>query len=542
MPFRSFPAAAAILFAAACGSSPDAPNPSAAEALLGHIEVLASDDFEGRLPGTPGEEKTVAYLTEQYQSLGLEPGNPDGTYVQDVPLVGITTASQATFTANGKPLSFTNLDDYVAVTNRVTESVQVEDAPIVFVGYGIDAPEHDRNDFKDVDVTGKTIVMLVNDPGLENPEVFRGRTMTYYGRWTYKYEIASEKGAAAAIIVHETEPAGYPWEVVRQGWSGERFDIKPADQNASRVPVEGWITRAKAEELFAAAGQDFSALREQAQSKDFQPVALDAAASFDLQNQLREVDSQNVVGKIPGAQEPDEYIVYTAHWDHMGTDPTAEGDGIYNGAEDNASGVATMLEIARAFTVAPAPRRSILFLAVTAEEQGLLGAKWYGQNPLYPLNRTLANINMDGANLWGPTSDVVVVGLGNSTLDDVATAVAAEQDRSVKPDASPEKGFYYRSDHFEFAKQGVPAFYSDTGVDYIGKPAGYGEEKRKEYVAEHYHKPSDEVDPAWDLTGAVQDVQWLYEIGRRVAESDDWPQWKEGVEFKAVRESSLAQP
>jgi len=511
-----------------------------AEAILGHIETLASDEFEGRLPGTTGEAKTVAYLKEQYQSMGLEPGNPDGTYVQAVPLVGITTASEATIRASGKPLPLTNLDDYVAVTNRVVESVAVEDSQIVFVGYGIEAPEHHRNDYKDVDVAGKTIVMLVNDPGLENPDVFRGRTMTYYGRWTYKYEIASAKGAAAAIVVHETEPAGYPWEVVRQGWSGERFDIKPADQNRTRVPVEGWITRAKAEELFAAGGQDFNALRAQAQSNDFRPVALDATASFKLTNALREVDSQNVVGKIAGAQEADESVVYSAHWDHMGTDPSMDGDGIFNGAADNASGVASMLEIARAFKAGPAPRRSILFLAVTAEEQGLLGAKWYGQNPLYPLSKTLANINMDGANLWGRTSDVVVVGLGNSTLDDVAVAAAAEQNRTVKPDAAPEKGYYYRSDHFEFAKQGVPAFYSGTGVDYIDKPEGYGVEKRKEYVAEDYHKPSDEVKPDWDLAGAVEDAEWLYEIGRRVVEADEWPQWKDGVEFKAVREQTLA--
>ena len=525
--------------AVACTSTSDSGPVISAEAILGHIETLASDEFEGRLPGTPGEEKTVRYLIEQYKALGLEPGNPDGTYVQAVPLVGITTTSEATVTAGGKPLALTNLDDYVAVTSRVVESVAVEDSEIVFVGYGIEVPEHDRNDYKDIDVAGKTIIMLVNDPGLENPDVFRGRTMTYYGRWTYKYEIASAKGAAAAIIVHETEPAGYPWEVVRQGWSGERFDIKPADQNRTRVPVEGWVTRAKAEELFAAGGLDFDALREQAQSKEFQPVALNATASFQLENTMREVDSQNVVAKISGARESDEYVVYSAHWDHMGTDPTIEGDGIFNGAEDNASGIASMLEIARAFKTDPAPRRSILFLAVTAEEQGLLGAKWYGQNPLYPLTKTLANINMDGANLWGRTSDVVVVGLGNSTLDDLAIAAAADQDRTVKPDSSPEKGFYYRSDHFEFAKQGVPALYSDTGVDYIDKPEGYGDEKRKEYIAEDYHKPSDEVKPDWDLAGAVDDAEWLYEIGRRVVEADEWPQWKDGIEFKAVREQTL---
>jgi len=533
--------------------SPTADTDAAAEritadGILAHTRTLASDEFEGRLPGTPGEELTVAYLTEQFQALGLKPGNPDGTYVQPVPLVGITTTAQAGIIVNGRPLPLEPLDDYVAVTRRLAEQTAVEDSAIVFVGYGVVAPEYGWDDYKGLDVTGKTIVMLVNDPAVPDPgnpeqldeSMFKGRAMTYYGRWTYKYEIAAEKGAAAAIVVHETGPAGYPWGVVRTGWSGERFEIKASDDNISAVPAEAWMTLEKTRELFQADGKDFDALREQARSRDFQPVALNAAASFRLTNALHEVNSQNVVAKLRGAENPDEYVIYTAHWDHMGRDETLEGDTIYNGAIDNASGTAVLLEIAEAFSnLGAAPRRSILFLAVTAEEQGLLGAKWYAENPLYPLEKTLANLNMDGVNQWGRTSDVVVVGLGASTLDDVATEVAAEQGRTLKPDAEPQKGYYYRSDHFEFAKLGVPAFYSDSGVDYIDKPAGYGEQKSKEYTANFYHQPSDEVRPDWDLAGAVEDARLLFEMGARVAADDRWPEWKEGSEFKAIREAML---
>jgi Zn-dependent M28 family amino/carboxypeptidase len=401
-----------------------------------------------------------------------------------------------------------------------------------------------------VDVRGKTIITLINDPAVPDPHdptkldetMFRGRAMTYYGRWTYKYEIATEKGAAAAIIVHETGPAGYPFEVVTGSWGRENFDIVTPDRNMSRVPVEGWISIDKAKEVLKAAGQDFDQLKQAAARKDFRPVPLGLHANFRIRNTLREVQSRNVIGKLEGSDAGlrDEYLIYTAHWDHLGKDDTLDGDQIFNGAHDNATGTAGLLELAKAFSkLDPAPKRSILFLAVTAEEQGLLGAKYYAANPLYPLERTVANINMDGLNTWGRTSDIVVIGLGNSTLDDVLAEVARVQGRVLKPDAEPEKGFYYRSDHFEFAKQGVPALYTDNGTDYIGKPQEWALKKREEYTKNDYHKPSDEVREDWDLSGAVEDLRILFEVGFRVAQAKQWPGWKEGTEFKAKRDAAL---
>lgn len=516
--------------------------------LLQRTAALADDSMEGRAPGTVGEERTVRYLTNQFQQLGLKPGNPDGTFVQDVPLVGITAQPTASFNAGGRTIALSFPDDYVAMTRRITPEVKVEDSDIVFVGYGVVAPEYGWDDYKDVDVRGKTIVMLINDPAVPlngdstklDDAMFRGDAMTYYGRWTYKYEIATEKGAAAAIIVHETGPAGYPYEVVSGSWGRENFDIKPADGNAGRVAVESWITLDRAKQLFAAAGQDFDALKRSATSKDFRPVALNAKANFAVKNTMREVQSKNVVAKIEGSEHPDEYVIYTAHWDHLGNDPNVQGDGIYNGALDNATGTAALIELAEAFTKLPsAPSRSILFLAVTAEEQGLLGAKYYASSPLYPLNQTLANINIDGLNQWGPTSDVVVIGQGNSTLEDVLAEVIAVQGRTIQPDPEPEKGFFYRSDHFEFAKQGVPALYVDGGTTYRDKPADYGQQKRDEYTTNDYHKPGDEVKPDWNLDGAAEDVRLLFQVGYRVANGSTWPVWKPGTEFKARREAML---
>lgn len=513
-----------------------------------HIRVLASDEFEGRLPGTTGEELTVNYLIEQFKSLGLEPGNPDGGYIQEVPLAGYRAAPDAHFDAGGGRIGLKALEDYVAISRRLTPEVEVTGAEMVFVGYGVVAPEYGWDDYKDVDVKGKTIVMLINDPAIPDPNdpskldqsLFKGRAMTYYGRWTYKYEIATEKGAAAAVIIHETGPAGYPWEVVSAGWGGENFDIRTPDRNMDVVGIESWITLDKAKELFGACGKDFDELKKAALRKDFQPVPLRAKASFKVSNTIREVNSRNVIAKLAGAGMTDEYVVYTAHWDHMGRDESLEGDQIFNGAVDNAAGTACLLEIAKAFTRLPAkPKRTILFAAVTAEEQGLLGAKHYMENPLYPLNKTLANINIDGFNQWGRTRDIVIIGRGNSTLEDIAEDVAREQGRVLKPDPEPEKGYYYRADHFEFAKQGVPAFYTDSGTEYIDKPAGYGEQKRKEFTANDYHKVSDEIRPDWDLAGAVEDTELLFEVGRRVAEGDEWPEWKPGAEFKARREAML---
>ncbi|NOT62814.1 MAG: M28 family peptidase [Acidobacteria bacterium] len=517
--------------------------------LLAHIKTLASDEYEGRAPGTPGEEKTVNYLTEQFKKIGLKPGNPDGTYVQKVPLAGFTPTPTMAFNVGGKPMKFDYATDYIARSLRYVPEVKVEKSDVIFVGYGVVAPEYGWDDYKGVDVKGKTVVFLINDPAIPDATdssklddaMFKGKAMTYYGRWTYKFEIASEKGAAAAIIVHETGPAGYPFAALAS-WRQESFDLRTPDKNMSRVAVESWITDVKAKQLFAAAGQNFDALKKAALSKDFKPVALNAKADITVKTALREVDSRNVVAKLEGADPKlkDEYVVYTAHWDHMGRDTTLKGDQIFNGALDNASGTAALLELAEAFTKLPAPpKRSILFLAVTAEEKGLLGAKHYALNPLYPLERTLANINKDGFNQWGRTKDVVIIGYGNSTLDDLLAEAATAQGRVIVPDPETEKGFFYRSDHFEFAKQGVPALNTDSGTDFIGKPEGYGMKKRNEYEERDYHTVTDEVKPDWDLSGAVEDMQLLFQVGYRVAQTDKWPEWKPGTEFKAKREAQL---
>jgi Zn-dependent M28 family amino/carboxypeptidase len=524
--------------------------------LLRHIKTLSSDEFEGRGPGTKGEELSVKYITGQYQRLGLKPGNPDGTYVQKVPLAGLKSDPDVTLKAGGKEMHLENLKDYVAVSRRYEPQVNVDDSDVVFVGYGVTAPEYGWDDYKGVDVKGKTVVMLVNDPAVPDPSnptkldpnTFKGDAMTYYGRWTYKYEEASRKGAAACVIVHEEKPAGYPFEVVSGSWGRENFDIVSADKNASRVGVESWITLDKAKELFAAAGQDFDALHKAATSKDFKPVALNAKATFHVKNTLRTIDSQNVIARFEGSDPnlKNEYVVYTAHWDHLGKDDAAQGDGIYNGAIDNASGVASILEIAEGFTkLATPPKRSVLFIAVTGEEKGLLGAKYYAEHPLYPLNKTLADINIDGVNQWGRTSDITLIGLGNSTLDDIARdAARAQGGRAITPDPEPEKGLFYRSDHFEFAKQGVPALDPDAGVNYVGKSPEYSKQKRDEYTEHDYHKPSDEVKPDWDLSGAVEDAQLLFVVGYDVLQGDKYPEWKPGTEFKAARDKSLggAQP
>lgn len=518
--------------------------------LLKHINVLASDEFEGRSPGTKGETLTVKYLTEQFKSMGLKPGNPNGTYTQEMQLVGFTGQPNVSLTVGGKKINLKFPDDLVAMTRRQVPEVKVENSDIVFVGYGVVAPEYGWDDYKDVDVKGKTIVMLVNDPAVPDPTdlsklddiMFKGKAMTYYGRWTYKYEIATEKGAAAAIIVHETGPAGYPYEVVSGSWGRENFEVKYADNNFGRVAVEGWIHLNKAKELFAAAGKDFEKLKKAALRKDFKPVALGGKATFTIKNAMREVASSNVVAKLEGSdpQLKGEYVIFTAHWDHLGKNESLADDQIYNGALDNASGTSALLEIADAFTkLKTPPRRSILFLAVTAEERGLLGAKHYATHPLYPLEKTLADINMDGFNQWGRTKDIVVVGYGNSTLDDILNELMTAKGRTVVPDTEPEKGFFYRSDHFEFAKEGVPALYTDSGEEFIGKPSGYGRQKREEYTNNDYHKVSDEIKPDWDLSGAVEDTQLLFEVGYRVSQNDTWPEWKVGTEFKAKREEML---
>ena len=489
-------------------------TPTAAEKLitaprlLSHIKILSSDEFEGRAPSTRGEELTVQYFIEQFKSFGVKPGNPDDTYVQDVPLFGIHSDPASSVQVAGQTISLEPKKEIVAWTLRPVPEVNVKNSGVVFVGYGVVAPEYGWDDYKGVDVKGKTIVMLVNDPQVPDPhdpsqldpKMFKGKAMTYYGRWTYKYEIASEKGAAAAVIIHETDPAGYPFEVVVGSNTHENFDIQTPDRNAHRVAVQSWITYDAAAKIFSAAGQNLATLKQEALSKNFHPVAINAKWSFDLKNQVREVKSKNIVAKVEGSdpQLKDQYVVYSAHWDHLGKDPTLKGDQIFNGAADNASGCASLLELAHAYAqMSPAPKRSILFLAVTAEEKGLIGSKYYAANPLYPLSKTLADLNMDDLNVWGKTRDLIVVGLGASTLDDTARKVADEQGgRTLNPDPTPERGGYYRSDHFEFAQQGVPALSIHAGDDYIGKPAGFGREKAEYYTAHDYHKPSDEIKPA----------------------------------------------
>jgi Zn-dependent M28 family amino/carboxypeptidase len=552
-----------VLAALACrspGSSPESASggsagvavpPEALAALdtttlMSHIRVLASDSFQGRAPGTPSEDKTVAYLEQQFRASGLQPGNTDGSYIQRVPLVGITPDGKSSLVfarGNGRRTLKWN-DDFVAWTKHVAEVAKLDQSEVVFVGYGVEAPEFTWDDYKGMDVAGKTLIMLVNDPPLADTTQFGGRAMTFYGRWTYKYEQGMRHHAAGVLIVHESGPAGYPFAVV-QGKTGEQFDLVTPDKNVGRSAVEGWMTLDQARALVTMAGQNFDSLKARAATREFKPVPLGVTASVTLRNTLRTVDSRNVVARLEGSDPElkNEYVVYTAHWDHFGIGIKINGDSIYNGAADNASGTAGLLNMAKAFVAMKAPpRRSILFLAVTAEEQGLLGSQYYSVTPIYPLARTLADINMDGLNTWGPTKDITVIGYGASELDDYAQAAALEQGRTLRADPEPEKGFYYRSDHFNFAKQGVPAFDPGEGVEFIGQPADFGMQKRSEFTANDYHKPSDEIKPGWDLSGAVLDLKLLLTIGYRVAQAAKYPEWRAGNEFRAVREAQLKAP
>jgi len=535
--------------AATSGAATTIPVPAEAltamdtTALMSHVRVLSADSLLGRGPGTLGEDRTVAYLEGQFKSLGLAPGNPDGSYIQTVPLVGIEVqgAPTLTFAKGDARQALKWRDDYVAWTKHVEPKTSIANSEMVFVGYGTEAPEFSWDDYKGMDVAGKTLVMLVNDPPLPDTSQFGGPRMTYYGRWTYKYEQGQKHKAAGVLLIHETEAAGYPFTVV-QGNASELFGLVTPDKNMSRASIEGWISLDQAKALFAMAGQNFDSLKAKAATREFSPVPLGVAASVTLNNKLRTINSRNVVAKLEGSDPSlkDEYVIYTAHWDHFGVGAPVKGDSIYNGALDNATGTAGLLLMAKAFKAMPTPpKRSILFLAVTAEEQGLLGAQYYSVTPLYPLAKTVADINMDGLNQWGRTKDLVVIGLGASELDDYAQAAAAEQGRVLKPDAEPEKGFYYRSDHFNFAKQGVPAFYAEGGTDFIGKPAEYGKQKRDEYTNNDYHSPQDEIKPGWDMTGGVEDLQLFLTVGYRVAQADKMPEWRPGNEFKATRDKSL---
>ncbi len=514
-----------------------------AESLMERISFLSSDDLEGREPGSAGEEKTIDYLRESFRSFGLAPGNPDGTYVQQVPLVRLTRAEPRSLVLrrDDEVTELEQTQEFAASTERIEEETQTE-GEVVFVGYGVRAPEYDWDDFKDTDLTGKILLMLVNDPpvpqGPDSEEIFGDPAMTYYGRWTYKYEIAAEVGAAGAFVIHQTGPAGYPWEVISDS-DNVKFVLPSSGSRDDPLDVEGWLHVDAARKILAMADQDFDQLYAAAATRSFQPVPLGITARIGVKNSIHTLDSANVVAKLEGTQFPDECIIYVAHWDHLGIDRSLEGDQIFNGALDNASGTAGLLEIAEAFgRLEESLPRTVLFLAVTAEEQGLLGSRYYGRNPLYPPEKAVAAINMDGLNLLGPTRDVTVIGMGQSTLDELAGRIATEQGRILRADPEPEKGLYYRSDHFEFAKVGIPAFDPDKGIEYINQPEGWGIEMREQYTSEDYHQPSDEVKDFWDLSGAVEDLELFYRMGHELASGSDWPQWSETSEFRAIREES----
>lgn len=521
-----------------------------ADRLFGHIKVLSDDSFEGRSPGSVGEDKTVAYLSEQFRLAGASPGNPDGSWVQRVPLVGIRSTPQWQFNGCASALRLAAPDDYVAWTTQVKAKVQLDASELVFVGYGVVAPEYGWDDYKGLDVKGKTLIMLVNDPAIPDPArpgqlddaMFKGKAMTYYGRWTYKYEIAAAKGAAGAIIIHETIPASYPYEVVRNNGVSENMTLKPTDGNAGDVPMRSWLREDRARALLQACGQDFDRLKAAALQREFKPVPLAASLNATLDNQLREVQSRNVVARIE-ARDPAhraEHVIYTAHWDHLGKTEEGGKTHIFNGAVDNASGVASLIEIARVFaSERDQLRRSVLFVAVTAEEKGLLGSKYYADNPLYPLRDAVANLNVDALQPWGKTRDIQVIGSGQTTIEALVERHAAAQGRHVVADQRPESGGYFRSDHFNLVQKGVPALFLKGGIEVIGKPDGYGMQKGKEYGAEHYHKEGDEIKPDWDVSGFAQDAELYYRIGRDLAVDLATVEFKDGSEFKAAQQQRL---
>ena len=519
------------------------------DALLAHIKALSSDDFEGRAPGTRGEELSVNYITDEFKKIGLKPGNPNGSFVQEVPLAGIKSEPKMSFKVNGQTTELQYPDDYVASSARLQPDIKVDNSGVVFVGYGIVAPEYGWDDYKDVDIRGKTILMLINDPPIPSAkdlskldeQMFKGKAMTYYGRWTYKYEIAAQKGAAAAVIIHETGPAAYPYTVVKTSWAKENYELDAPDKNAQAVPVRSWITLDVAKKLFADCGQNFDQLKKAAVSKTFRPVALNATASMVIKQTLRSFKSRNVTAKLEGSDPTlkDEYIIYTAHWDHLGRHSELSGDQIFNGAVDNASGDAAVIQLGAAFSkVNPPPKRSVLFMCTTAEEAGLLGAKFYAEHPLYPLAKTLADINIDSMNVWGKARDVEDTSFGLSTLDDMLADAAKRQGRSAIPNSRPEKGSFYRADNFEFSKVGLPSLYIGKGEHLLSRPPD-GPLRSDEFDLQDYHQVTDEVKPDWDLTGAAQDVQLLFEVGSEVANGDRWPQWKLGTEFKTKRDLML---
>ena len=507
---------------------------------------LSSDEFEGRMPGSEGEKKTVELLTQRFEAAGLQPGN-DGKWTQDVPLVEITGSDFAPLSITGGKdggMAFEYGKDWVGVSYRETPRTRINNSELVFVGYGINAPERGWNDYEGLDMKGKTAVILVNDPDfgaedLEGP--FNGKAMTYYGRWTYKFEEAARQGAAAALIIHETEPASYGWNVVESSWSGPQAYPQRGENAPALTEMNGWIQNDVAQKIFTAAGKDLAKLKEAARKKDFKAVPLDVQASTSFANETREYMSQNVIGILPGTKRPDEYVLYTAHWDHLGRcTPAPDGDDICNGAVDNATGTAALVALAEAQAKAGAADRSMVFLAVTAEEQGLLGSTYYAQNPVFPLDQTVGGVNMDAFLIAGPARDVTVVGPGKSQLDEFLAAALKADGRVATDNPTPEAGFYYRSDHFPFAKQGVPMLYLDGGEDLVDGGREAGEAVAKEYRDNRYHGPKDEFDENWDWSGVMADLQLYYRLGRMMAMSTSWPNWVEGDEFRGIRDESCA--
>jgi Zn-dependent M28 family amino/carboxypeptidase len=511
--------------------------------LLGHIKVLASDAYEGRGPASAGEKKTIAYIEKQFRQMGLKPGNPDGSYLQKVALQGITSKPAVTMEIGGKPIPMHFPDEYTGYALTPARQIAAEKSDLVFVGYGVLAPEYGWDDFKGMDLKGKTIVMLINDPPVADQSLFKGKAMTWYGRWDYKYDIASRVGAAAAIIIHETGPAGYPYDVVRNSWSRENFDLKRSAANPNFPPFAAWVTEQKGRAMLSAAGHDLDALKKAALSRDFRPVPLGGHISYQIENTVRDVLSHNVVAKVtgsdvggraPGGKATNEHVIYSAHWDHIGINASLPGPRsgkIYHGAVDNASGVAALLELARAHARAPRPKRSVLFIATTAEEQGLLGARYYVTNPLYPLAGAVADINMDGLNVWGRTAQIEDITVGHSTLEDMLADAAAAQGRKVEPDTRQEKGFFYRADQLEFARKGIPVLYTKPGSTFIDKDPGFLQRTILSYIANDYHQVTDTVRRDWDLSGGVQDTRLLYAVGRKLAEGAPRPTWKPASEF-----------
>lgn len=528
-----------------------------AEDLAHHIERLASDEFEGREPGTLGERLTLAYLETELSRIGFLPAVPDGkpcpsypcdgaTYTQRVPMVSITADPNTTMTLKvGDNIQTLSIGKDMVLGAKAGDTlVDIQDSELIFVGYGVNAPEQQWNDYAGIDVRGKTVVMLVNDPGFlrEDPNLFKGKAMTYYGRWTYKYEEAARQGAAAALLIHDTGPAAYGWEVVVNSWSGAQHDLPVAEDQSPKVKAGGWITLDAAKALFTASGKDFETLRLQADAPGFNAVALGGTMSVTLRSTIKNAYSNNIVAILPGAAKPDESVFYTGHWDHFGNKPDTEGDDhIFNGAIDNATGVAAALEIAAAFSgLDPRPDRSVVIMLPTLEESGLLGSRYFVEHPVVPLEKIVAVINMDALPMLGRTTDFSVSGFGQNDLQDVLIEVLATQGRVAKDEPTPERGFYFRSDHFNFAKKGVPALHARAGITHVSKGAEYGKAEVDRYTNVLYHKPGDEYNPDWDYAGVIEDVNVYFKIGRQLSAAGHWPEWKTGSEFKAIRDQSKA--